>query len=165
MFPLFDRGRYLIFPEAPQLLSFEDLNYRGEAEWTNRYDKVSGITDSRAGFFTLSKLFKKQKSIELVSSNTSSTDKTTDAKFNSILQENDSVSIDDTSNVGARFNDWYNLKSENQDELSFENTFRDFTNSTFPVDFLEPSQSLKKILNKKSNKSITQIRFIRICLL
>jgi hypothetical protein len=145
----FDRGRYLLFPEAPQLLSFEDLNYRGEAEWTNRYDKVSGITDSRAGFFTLSKLFKNKKPIELVSSNILSADKSPDTKFNSLLQEKDSASIDDTSNVGNRFNDWYNLKSENQDELSFENTFRDFTNSTFPVDFLRTESIIEKDIEQK----------------
>jgi hypothetical protein len=145
----FDRGRYLIFPEAPQLLSFEDLNYRGEAEWTNRYDKVSGITDSRAGFFTLSKLFKKQKSVEMVSSNKTATDQNNEPKSNLILHESDSSFIDDTSNVGARFNDWYNLKSENQDELSFENTFRDFTNSTFPVDFLRTDSIIEKDIEQK----------------
>lgn len=145
----FDRGRYLIFPEAPQLLSFEDLNYRGEAEWTNRYDKVSGITDSRAGFFTLSKLFKKQKSVEMVSSNKTAIDQKNEPKSNLILHESDSSVIDDTSNVGARFNDWYNLKSENQDELSFENTFRDFTNSTFPVDFLRTDSIIEKDIEQK----------------
>ncbi len=56
----FDRGDYLTVPEVPQNLSFEELNYRGEFDWTLRNLKVSGITDSRSGFFTLSKLFKKE---------------------------------------------------------------------------------------------------------
>ena len=43
---------------------FEDINYRGEAEWTTRYDKVSTVTDSRAGFLSLAKFFKKQKTEE-----------------------------------------------------------------------------------------------------
>ena len=62
----FDRGEYLTVPDVPQNLSFEELNYRGEFDWTLRNLKVSGITDSRSGFFTLSKLFRKEtkKSLE-----------------------------------------------------------------------------------------------------
>ena len=61
----FDRGRYLIFPERTMPVGSEDFNYRGEFEWTTRYDKVSTVTDSRAGFLSLAKIFKKQKSEEL----------------------------------------------------------------------------------------------------
>ena len=62
----FDSGRYLVFPERTLPFDFEDINYRGEAEWTTRYDKVSTVTDSRAGFLSFAKLFKKQKSDENV---------------------------------------------------------------------------------------------------
>ena len=56
----FDRGEYLTTPGVAQPLSFEELNYRGEFDWIARQDKVSTLTDSRGGFFSLSKLFKKQ---------------------------------------------------------------------------------------------------------
>ena len=53
------------FLERTLPFAFEDINYRGEFEWTTRYDKISTVTDSRAGFLSLAKLFKKQKSDEI----------------------------------------------------------------------------------------------------
>ena len=42
----FDRGRYGLVEDYP--LYFEDLKYRGEADWTNRMEKQSAIGDARA---------------------------------------------------------------------------------------------------------------------
>ena len=145
----FDRGRYIIFPESPQPLSFEDLNYQGEAEWTTRFDKLSGITDSRAGFFTLSKLFKKQNKVTTPS--LANIDQTPITKTNQLIQSNSgsSSNFEDTTTIGGRFADWYGLKTENADDLSFEKTFKDFYNSSFPTDFLRSESLVQKDIEEK----------------
>ena len=54
----FDRGRYLL---SPDFYNFEDLNYRGESDWVIRREKQSTISDSQGSFFSITKIFKKQK--------------------------------------------------------------------------------------------------------
>ena len=104
----FDRGRYIVFPERTMPFDFEDLNYRGEAEWTTRYDKVSTVTDSRAGFLSLAKFFKKTKSDDNIS-----TLKQTD-ELENVLPIKSKFSTDvapGTTQLGleTRFTDWYTL--------------------------------------------------------
>lgn len=131
----FDRGRYLLYPEKVFPFSFEDLNYRGEAEWTNRFDKVSTVTDSRAGFLSLSKILKKQ--------NTQDTTSNIDQNQN-ILPPISNFSFKNEVNpdIGletkdTRFNDWYTLDSNlsPEDGPTLETIFADGQDVSFPLDF------------------------------
>lgn len=132
----FDRGRYLVFPERTMPFAFEDLNYRGEFEWTTRYDKVSTVTDSRAGFLSLAKLFKKQKSEEL-----EKTPRTRDELPNSLSLKSrfadDSTSSNLESN-NSRFQEWYALDSSSStdDVRPLESIFSEMQETSFPLDFL-----------------------------
>jgi hypothetical protein len=143
---VFDRGRYLLFPAAPELLSFEDLNYRGEAEWVTRYDKLTGITDTPTGMLTLGKLFKKQKSSFSPSQIDSQKPATT--QKNIIIDRENSAIVDPTT-IGTRFSDWYHLQSKKEEKVTVENTFRHFYNSSFPIDFLRTEAILDKNIEQK----------------
>lgn len=136
----FDRGRYLLFPERTLPFAFEDINYRGEAEWTTRYDKVSTITDSRAGFLSLAKIFKKQKSEDI-----STTGKKFDEDKN-ILSLKSNFNTDSTllnsagglENKESRFQDWYSLDQNisPDDGRPLESIFSETQDTSFPLDFL-----------------------------
>ena len=132
----FDRGRYTLYPEKVFPFSFEDLNYRGESEWTNRFDKVSTVTDSRAGFLSLAKILKKQK-------NTDSTPESQKSNQN-ILPPITSFStkVEPNLDLGleskdTRFSDWYTLDQNvlPDDGPTLETTFADGQDVTFPLDF------------------------------
>ena len=134
----FDRGRYLLFPERTMPFDFEDVNYRGEAEWTTRYDKVSTVTDSRAGFLSLAKLFKKQKIEETQSTRRSQDEKILPliSKFNS-----ESINIDNFPGLESkysRFEDWYSNDSNQSTEEArpLESIFNELQDTSFPLDFL-----------------------------
>jgi hypothetical protein len=135
----FDRGRYLIFPERTMPLDFEDVNYRGEAEWTTRYDKVSTMTDSRAGFLSLAKFFKKQKSEEnLAVSRLQGDDQKTlpiKSKFNSDNNTQSNIALESKS---SRFEDWYSNDSNQStdDARPLESVFSELQDTSFPLDFL-----------------------------
>lgn len=161
----FDRGRYEIFPERTMPFAFEDLNYRGEAEWTTRYDKVSTVTDSRAGFLSLAKLFKKQKSEETIISS-----KQTDEsqKFLPIKSKFSNESFALNSQVGletkeTRFQDWYTLDPtiSPDDGKPLESIFAESQDTTFPLDFtrtasVEPGNIDLKIKQKYYSNPIYQ---------
>lgn len=133
----FDRGRYLIYPEKSIPFSFEDLNYRGESEWTNRYDKVSTITDSRASLLTLSKILKKNKSTE---SNVNSQHFGEDKNILPIKSKPLSspttykTSLDSRE---SRFEDWYTLDPDisADGERPIESVFAEIQDTSFPLDF------------------------------
>jgi len=136
----FDRGRYLLFPERTLPFAFEDVNYRGEAEWTTRYDKVSTITDSRAGFLSLAKIFKKQKSEE-ISSSTKKLDENKDLFPIKSKMTSDSPLISSSGgleNKESRFQDWYSLDPNisPDDGRPLESIFTETQDTTFPLDFL-----------------------------
>lgn len=135
----FDRGRYLLYPEKVFPFSFEDLNYRGEAEWTNRFDKVSTVTDSRAGFLSLSKILKKQNGTE------SNSVLQTNKQNNSVLPQKSEfiLKVESQQDLGLegkdiRFNDWYTLDPNvsPEDGVTLETTFSDGQDVSFPLDFL-----------------------------
>jgi hypothetical protein len=147
----FDRGRYLLYPSTQSgPLSFEDLNYKGEAEWTTREEKRSTITDSRAGFFTLAKLFKKQSSEQLP------TTRRSEENSEQIFPLRSKFSVDtspldspgDFQSTESRFMDWYTLNPVD-DEAGLENTFVDFQNRTFPLDFLRVQSTEKGLIDLK----------------
>jgi hypothetical protein len=136
----FDRGRYLIFPERTMPFGFEDLNYRGEFEWTTRYDKVSTVTDSRAGFLSLAKIFKKQKQEELIAPGNATTELKDvfplQSRFSTDLR--DAVTSSRLESKEARFQDWYSLDSTNSsdDARPLESIFSEIQDTSFPLDFL-----------------------------
>ena len=53
----FDARDYLTMDKVPQLLSFEDLNYRGERDWILRYEKQDSVRMRKTGNFTVKRLF------------------------------------------------------------------------------------------------------------
>jgi hypothetical protein len=149
----FDRGRYLIYPvTATGPLSFEDLNYRAEADWTARQEKRASVSDSRGKFFAISKLLKRP-----------SDEKDKDTKFEGqsgeeISQEAENlfplkavpppeeteVDIDidpedPNREMTQRFYDWYGFsvpKEEEDGGINDDIIFADFQQKTFPPDFL-----------------------------
>ena len=158
----FDRGRYIVFPERTMPFDFEDLNYRGEAEWTTRYDKVSTVTDSRAGFLSLAKLFKKQKTEENIGSSRQTEDNQNllplKSKFSTQLSGQAGLETKE-----SRFNDWYTLDPtiSPDDGKPLESIFAESQDTTFPLDFarttsVEPGNIDLKIKQKYYSNPIYQ---------
>ena len=159
----FDRGRYGIFPERTMPFAYEDLNYRGEAEWTTRYDKVSTVTDSRAGFLSLAKIFKKQKSQETIAQTNlnDDTQKILPIKSNfsnAKLGVNSQTGLETTE---ARFYDWYTFDATQDDSKPLEGLFSELQDTSFPLDFVrtasvEPGNIDLKIKQKYYSNPIYQ---------
>ena len=114
----------------------KDLNYRGEAEWTNRYDKVSTVTDSRAGFLSLSKILKKpnQQEENQTLQNANQTILPPISSFSSKVEPNTELGLETKD---ARFSDWYTLDQNlsPEDGSNVESTFAEGQEITFPLDF------------------------------
>lgn len=148
----FDRGEYLTAPDVSQALSFEDLNYRGEFDWITRQDKMSNITDSRSGFFTLSKVFKKRQKSE-IESPLGANEKT---ELNRLIPENrdgiDSRVLDIHSPINERFMTEYDLSSQGS-ETSDVKAYQELYNTSFPADYLRTEPlSMKNIEQKIKQK-------------
>lgn len=141
----FDRGRYLIFPDIPQLLSFEDLNYQGEAEWTTRIDKLAGITDSKGGFFALSKILKPKKVAPVQNS---VEEFKQFENVNSLIPESQGDWGFDNSSREERFLE-YKVLPKKSDEISLESMFQEFSDLSFSTDFLRPESLVEKDIEKK----------------
>ena len=148
----FDRGRYLLSRDAPQPLSFEDLNYRGEFDWTARYDKLSGISDSRTGLFTLAKVFKKQKPTqpEIVANLTQK------LEFNRLISEKregyDPSILENNSLISQRLTDWYDVSQIIDDEsesAKLAQPYRELYNVSFPTDYLRSESVIEKNIEQK----------------
>ena len=130
----FDRGRYLIFPPADTApFSFEDLNYRGEAEWTTRIEKIDTMGDSRTGSLTLSKIVKNKKTEQNKKPFQINLEQIFPIK--SFFSLNQSTIQDHISDITTRFNGWY---QRSDDDLSqdIETSFSEILDTTFPSDFL-----------------------------
>jgi hypothetical protein len=130
----FDRGRYLIFPPADTApFSFEDLNYRGEAEWTTRIEKIDTMGDSRTGSLTLSKIVKNKKTEQNRKPFQFNLEQIFPIK--SYFSLNQSTIQDHISDITTRFNGWY---QRSDDDLSqdIETSFSEILDTTFPSDFL-----------------------------
>lgn len=147
----FDRGDYLTAPDASQPLSFEDLNYRGEFDWTTRTDKVSGISDSRSGFFTLSKVFKKPKKSQPDLSKQSDFEKKTE--LNSLISEKregfDPTSLDANSPITRRFTNWYDFTEQTREKAEFEESYNTLYKVSFPPDYLRAEVLIEKETEQK----------------
>ena len=148
---VFDRGEYLTAPDVQQALSFEDLNYRGEFDWTTRNDKVSGISDSRSGFFTLSKLFKKQKKNQPeLSTQSTVTEKN---ELNNLISEKregfDSTLLDTNSQITKRFIDWYDLIDQDSENFDIVQPYQELYNVSFPSDYLRNEPLAEKEIEQK----------------
>lgn len=149
----FDRGEYLTAPDVSQALSFEDLNYRGEFDWTTRTDKVSGISDSRSGFFTLSKVFKKQKKAQSEFSEQSTLNE--QAQLNSLISEKregfDPTSLDTNSQITQRLFDWYDLIDQDPEVSNndMSESYQQLYSASFPSDYLRTESFVEKDIEQK----------------
>jgi len=134
----FDRGRYLVYPERTIPFAFEDLNYRGEFEWTTRYDKVSTVTDSRAGFLSLAKLFKKQKTEELQKPTRIQEERENTLGIRSNFGIDTLVSSTNLETSNPRFQEWYAVDPTiaADDARPLESIFAEIQDTSFPLDFL-----------------------------
>ena len=146
---LFDRGRYLLFPEANDHYSFEDLNYRGEKDWITRSEKMTNSTNSKGSFFSLSKIFKKQKSQPNVELQSAESNIYRQANFRFPEKEDFNVDVDDEPE--NRFDNFYNLINfESSDKLSIiQNDFKKFSLFSFSTDFLRENSTIEANLEKK----------------
>ena len=145
----FDRGEYLTTPGVAQPLSFEELNYRGEFDWIARQDKVSTLTDSRGGFFSLSKLFKKQlKSQDQIDSR-----QLDRGDINTFLSKNDQTAafdlLDTSSPVIQRFTTESALDFENSQENDLIGSYHDLYITSFPENRVNPQGEIEKNIQKK----------------
>ena len=145
----FDRGRYLLSLDIPQPLSFEELNYRGEFDWTARYDKLSGISDSKTGLFTLAKVFKKQKINQL--ENKSNLQQ--NLGFNNLLVEKrenfDLNFLESDPQILQRFTDWYDIIDEESENAELAKPYRELYNVSFPTDYLRNDSVIEKDIEQK----------------
>ena len=144
---VFDRGRYLIFPEVPQFLSYEDLNYQGEADWISRFDKVSSFTD-RAGILRITNLFKKQRKTQ----NKPISVGDTLSNKNDLLSEN-LVALEENTPIDLRFSEWYTTETWDEkiekEKGSPESFFRELSESSFPFEFLRIQSIVEPAIEKK----------------
>lgn len=145
----FDRGEYLTTPGVAQPLSFEELNYRGEFDWIARQDKVSTLTDSRGGFFSLSKLFKKQ----LKSQEQNDSRELDGGDISPLFSENDQTAafdlLDTSSPVIQRFTTESALDFENSQENDLIGSYHDLYVTSFPENRVNPQGEIEKNIQKK----------------
>ena len=150
---LFDRGRYLLFPEEHDKYSFEDLNYRGEKDWIRRSEKMANIVDSKGGFFSLSQIFKKQKSQPVNNVELQDIESNIYPQANFRLPEEENLNFNVDDQPENRFYNFYNLinfDSDSSDELPpIQNNFKKFNLSSFSGDFLRENSKIQANLEKK----------------
>ncbi len=147
----FDRGEYLTTLDVNEPLSFEDLNYRGEFAWIARNTKVSGISDSRSGFFTLSKLFKKQstksndfqkelKDQEMFASNSLLSDISQSSVISELESHSDSV---------KRYLEFYDGNTDQSNLESLQHPYPQISSASFPADFIRDKSKLESQIEPK----------------
>jgi hypothetical protein len=146
----FDRGEYLLYSEGAQPLSFEDLNYRGEFDWTGRSNN-QGLADSRSSFFSLSKILKKQNKNPLDFSSQGEVVKTKDR--NILLSEKDAsfdpIDFEMDQNSLDRFQKDYDLPITDLEEDIFLKPYREIYNTSFPVDYFRGESTIEKDIEQK----------------
>jgi hypothetical protein len=165
----FDRGRYLIFPELDEVpkYTFEDLNYRGEMDWTTRNKKVSKYRDPETKLFSFEKFFKKQKEQSSIKKDIKSPELTIYQQYNFGEQKDNyqdsNLSQDNSqdrklSQDYFRFQDWYKFESSfsREDDLTdkqFKDNFQNFSLNSFSSEFIEkpitPEDSIEKKIKQK----------------
>lgn len=147
----FDRGEYLTALDVNEPLSFEDLNYRGEFAWITRNTKVSGISDSRSGIFTLSKLFKKQ--------STKSSDFQKELKHQEMFESNSLLSDTPQSSVIAEFEshsdivkrylEFYDGNTDQSNLESLQHPYPQISSASFPADFIREKSKFESQIEPK----------------
>nr|YP_010704262.1 hypothetical protein RF1 [Micractinium simplicissimum]WCO87768.1 hypothetical protein RF1 [Micractinium simplicissimum] len=148
----FDRGEYLLSSNTPAPLSFEDLNYRGEFDWTGR-SKYQGIADSRSSFFSLSKLFKKQNKSQ--SDSSSQTAVFEPQERNKLLSEKDTsynpADFESGRESAELFKEKYDLpiKQGTDDESAVITTYHEISLASFPEDYLRTKPAVEKGIEQK----------------
>ena len=150
----FDRGRYLVFPEGNDPYTFEDLNYRGEMDWITRTEKLNNISDSKASFLSITKIFKKQKDQPSKNVDFHSVESNIYGDSNSIVPEGEIFQDEDFSPVGSRFRDWYNYRESdvsdaNTETRQIKENFKNFNLFSFSTDFLRKDSRLEPNIEKK----------------
>lgn len=145
----FDRGRYLLSLDVSQPLGFEELNYRGEFDWTARYDKLSGISDSKTGLFTLAKVFKKQK----INPPEDKSIFQQNLGFNNLIIEKreifDPTFLESDPQITQRFTDWYDILDEESETAELTKPYRELYNVSFPTDYLRNDSVIEKDIEQK----------------
>lgn len=148
----FDRGEYLLSSSVRSPLSFEELNYRGEFDWTAR-SNYQGIADSRSSFFSLSKLFKKQTTPPVDSSNQPGVSPNQDR--NILLSEKDASydpsDFEAESGSVELFKKEYDLQDlqGTDDDSALLNAYQKLSLTSFPEDFLRTEPVLEKGIEQK----------------
>jgi hypothetical protein len=142
----FDRGEYLTAPKLQMSPSFEELNYRGEHDWIKRQSKVSGITDSKSGFFTLSKVFNTKKKTQDQLSEIQNLDLNPfiPAEISEDFGSND---LDPNSQIKQRFNEFYSSGADDGTEA--EMPYKKLYSVSFPADYLRTSFRLESQIEQK----------------
>lgn len=145
----FDRGEYLTVtpPDVAEALSFEDLNYRGEFDWTTRNGKVSGITDSRGGFFTLSKILKKQKKTQIESQSPIREKLETNRLLSDTSPVLNGSELDTNSEIVKRYLEFYDRKTEDLDNFSLP--YKSLYSVSFPTDYLRKNSQFESQIEQK----------------
>jgi hypothetical protein len=147
----FDRGEYLTAPDVRQPLSFEDLNYRGEFDWATRNDKVSGISDSRSGLLTLSKVFRKQKKTGTDFQDQSPLTET--SKLNSLLgdmpPDSDLSEIETNPEIANRFTQFYDVHTADDELGKFMKPYQQVYNASFPPDYFRTDPLVERGIEQK----------------
>lgn len=145
----FDRGEYLTAPKVKQPLSFEDLNYRGEFDWISRLDKVSSITDSRGGFFSISKIFKKSPKGQ----DQSASQQPIPGDITPLFSEKDQMGafdlLDASSPVIQRFSTDSVLDFKNSQESDLVGSYHDLYAMSFPENTVNVQGGIEKNIQNK----------------
>lgn len=144
----FDRGEYLTAPNVPQALDFEELNYRGEFDWTKRNMKLSGVSDSRGGFFTLSKVFKKKKATKS-KKRLLEQEKLERNALLSELNPDSRVELDTHSDMAERYRRFYdgNIPDLERDPLQLPSQL--LSSATFPFSAEDPEPRMQGRIEQK----------------
>ena len=150
----FDRGDYLLSSSAGNpTLSFEELNYRGEFDWSNR-SNYQGIVDSKSSFFSLSKLLKKQKKTQLELESSTQKENSKIEVRNRLLSEKDAnldvTDFDLDNTYFQRFQEEYDMSTKTKtDEDSELAAYRNLYSVSFPEDFLRTEPAFEKDIERK----------------
>lgn len=139
---LFDRGRYMLFPKS-LAYNFEELNYQGEAAWSNAQDKLSMIRKKKVHRFSLKELFKIKK--------VSPSKFDIFEKFETLNKRLPNKKLAEDTKFNRRVQDWYDLNLEitGDDDNARIDLFNHFIKSSFPLEFLRVEPIAQVDLERK----------------
>lgn len=137
----FDRGRYLVVPSA-SVFSFEDLNYKGEADWTTRQDKMVSLAHPNA-----------RRMFKFLKTNKSSPASTLSELDN--FETRNSLDLTDPKDALAEISepqnytwaDWY-LVTSSQSQSPENQLFQQFNTLSFSKDFMRKKSKIEARVEK-----------------